>query len=65
MDPTKPRRSAWFLKEKMLPWIYWELMLKGREWLAKPEMLPHEPGRHDAVAACDYDEPRQRVAGRS
>ena len=35
IDGTKPSRAAWFLKEKMLPWIYWNLMLKGREWLVK------------------------------
>ncbi len=35
LDPTKARGSAWFLKAKMLPWIYWNGMLKGREWLAR------------------------------
>jgi sulfide:quinone oxidoreductase len=39
VDGTKPSRAAWFLKEKMLPPIYWKGMLKGREWLAKPEKL--------------------------
>jgi sulfide:quinone oxidoreductase len=33
MDPTIPRRSAWFLKARLLPWFYWNGMLKGREWL--------------------------------
>ncbi len=37
LDGTKPTRAAWFLKEKMLPPIYWQAMLKGREWMAKPE----------------------------
>jgi sulfide:quinone oxidoreductase len=32
-------KLAWFLKEKMLPTVYYQLMLKGREWLAKPERL--------------------------
>ena len=32
MDPTIPRRSAWFLKARLLPWFYWNGMLKGREW---------------------------------
>lgn len=36
LDPTVPRKSAWFLKATMLPWIYWNGMLKGREWLARP-----------------------------
>lgn len=39
LDGTKPSRAAWFLKEKMLPPIYWQAMLKGKEWLAKPEKL--------------------------
>ncbi|MFD1123734.1 FAD-dependent oxidoreductase [Methylophilus flavus] len=34
-DSTKPRRSAWLLKKYVLPWLYWNLMLKGREWLAR------------------------------
>lgn len=34
-DSTKPRRSAWLLKKYMLPKVYWHLMLKGREWLAR------------------------------
>lgn len=32
-------KLAWFLKEKMLPTVYYHLMLKGREWLAKPGKL--------------------------
>lgn len=35
LDPTIPRSSAWFLKATLLPWIYWNCMLKGREWLAR------------------------------
>ena len=35
-DSTKPRRSAWHLKKSILPWIYWNAMLKGKEWLVKP-----------------------------
>lgn len=34
-DSTKPRRSAWLLKKYLLPQLYWHLMLKGREWLAR------------------------------
>ena len=32
-------KLAWFLNEKMLPTVYYQLMLKGREWLAKPEKM--------------------------
>jgi sulfide:quinone oxidoreductase len=34
-DSTKPRKSAWLLKKYSLPWVYWHLMIKGREWLAR------------------------------
>lgn len=39
VDGTKPTRAAWFLKERMLPPIYWKAMLRGKEWMAKPEKL--------------------------
>ncbi|UXU73869.1 MULTISPECIES: bifunctional protein tyrosine phosphatase family protein/NAD(P)/FAD-dependent oxidoreductase [unclassified Paracoccus (in: a-proteobacteria)] len=39
IDGTRPSRAAWFLKERLLPPIYWRAMLRGREWLAKPEKL--------------------------
>jgi sulfide:quinone oxidoreductase len=42
IDGTKPTRAAWFLKEKMLPPVYWKGMLKGREWMAKPEKIVAE-----------------------
>lgn len=34
-EGTKPSKFAWFLKASILPWVYWNCMLKGREWLAK------------------------------
>ncbi len=36
---NEPSRVAWFLKEKMLPAVYYQLMLKGREWLARPSQV--------------------------
>ena len=39
VDGTQPSRLAWFLKERLLPPLYWKAMLKGREWLAKPELM--------------------------
>ncbi|WP_424934574.1 TIGR01244 family sulfur transferase [Amaricoccus macauensis] len=39
IDGTQPTRAAWFLKERMLPPIYWRAMLRGKEWMAKPEKL--------------------------
>lgn len=37
IDGTQPRRMSWLLKSHALPWIYWNGMLKGHEWLAKPD----------------------------
>lgn len=39
IDGQKPSRLAWILKERMLPWIYWKAMLRGREWLTTPELV--------------------------
>jgi sulfide:quinone oxidoreductase len=39
IDGTRPSALAWYLKERILPPLYWEGMLKGREWLAEPEMV--------------------------
>lgn len=36
IDGTRPSRVAWFLKERVLPPLYWNGMLKGREWMARP-----------------------------
>lgn len=51
IDGTKPTWAAWFAKEKMLPWMYFDLMLRGREWLAGPKILPHRPAAHEAQEA--------------
>ncbi|MBV7296708.1 TIGR01244 family sulfur transferase [Enterovibrio paralichthyis] len=37
IDGTRPSRLAWYMKEKILPPIYFLAMLKGREWMAKPD----------------------------
>jgi sulfide:quinone oxidoreductase len=39
IDGTQPSRLAWLLKEKMLPPVYWKAMLRGKEWMAKPELI--------------------------
>ena len=36
INPLKATRLAWILKKNVLPWLYWNAMLKGREWLARP-----------------------------
>ena len=30
---TKPTKLAWWLKSLVLPFVYWQMMLKGREWM--------------------------------
>jgi sulfide:quinone oxidoreductase len=39
IDGTRPSSLAWLLKERILPPLYWDGMLKGREWMAQPEMV--------------------------
>jgi sulfide:quinone oxidoreductase len=31
LDPTQERFSMWFLKRNVLPWVYWNRMLKGAD----------------------------------
>ena len=56
LEGREPSRLSWLLKEKMLPWLYWEAMLKGREWLAAPQLLEHSPVSHSSQQACDFGE---------
>lgn len=37
VDNTRPSRKAWFLKRHLMSHIYWNLMLRGRETLIKPQ----------------------------
>jgi sulfide:quinone oxidoreductase len=39
IDGTKPTRAAWILKEQILPPFYWKAMLRGKEWMVKPEKV--------------------------
>lgn len=39
IDGTRPSTLAWLLKERVMPPLYWDGMLKGREWMAQPEMV--------------------------
>ena len=43
IDGTKPNRAAGFLKEKLLPPIYWKAMLRGHEWMAEPQDVVVKP----------------------
>ena len=42
IDGRRPSRLAWHLKSEALPSLYWNAMLKGREWLCAPDCV--EPG---------------------
>lgn len=35
LDPTKASKLYWLLKAKAMPHIYFDLMLKGHEWLIR------------------------------
>ncbi len=39
VDGTQPSRAAWLLKERILPPVYWKAMLRGKEWMARPEKV--------------------------
>jgi len=53
INSYEPSRVAWFLKEKLLPDIYWDLLLKGREWLVDTELLPQVPASREHKDAVD------------
>jgi sulfide:quinone oxidoreductase len=36
-ENTRATWFGWLMKAEILPWVYWELMLAGHEWLAKPK----------------------------
>jgi sulfide:quinone oxidoreductase len=50
LDGTKPRRSAWWLKTSLLPKVYWEYMLRGKETLAKPAIRTSEAAKQKKAA---------------
>ncbi len=53
LDGRKATRSAWLLKEKMMPWLYFDAMMRGVEWLAAPKILPMKPTAFEASEALD------------
>ena len=55
VDGTKPARLSWFLKEKLLPPLYWYAMLKGHEWLASPLYRDDIPTDRHAKPSCNFD----------
>jgi sulfide:quinone oxidoreductase len=61
LDGTRATRAAWFLKEKMLPNIYFDMMLRGKETLAEPKLLPHRPAPYEAQEAFDFKDARSKA----
>ncbi|KOO57629.1 pyridine nucleotide-disulfide oxidoreductase [Rheinheimera sp. KL1] len=55
IDGTKPSSLSWFLKEKMLPPLYWYAMLKGHEWMANPIHRDDLPTDRHAKPSCNFD----------
>ena len=39
IDATKPSCAAWTLNARILPLIYWEVMVLGRKWMSTPEVM--------------------------
>ncbi|MCC6917474.1 bifunctional protein tyrosine phosphatase family protein/NAD(P)/FAD-dependent oxidoreductase [Nitrosomonas sp.] len=33
LNPTIARKLYWWFKVRLFPWVYWDCLLKGREWL--------------------------------
>jgi sulfide:quinone oxidoreductase len=40
INGVRPTWQAWFLKVRVLPFVYWRMLLRGRELLAKPKRPP-------------------------
>ncbi|SDU34561.1 bifunctional protein tyrosine phosphatase family protein/NAD(P)/FAD-dependent oxidoreductase [Geopseudomonas guangdongensis] len=59
LDPRVPRKLAWDLKTKWMPGIYFDLMLKGHEWLAEPRHLDFEPRPVESTPACDFTQEKK------
>ena len=50
-DATKPAPRGLAAQDEVLPRVYWDLMLRGREWLARPARLRCEGGWGEAPSA--------------
>jgi sulfide:quinone oxidoreductase len=46
---------SWFIKEKLLPPLYWYAMLKGHEWLAAPDYRDDIPTDRHAKPSCNFE----------
>lgn len=60
LNPTIARRSYWQLKTHGLPFLYWDVLLKGHEWLAQPKHRTEEAHpKHQAQAASSNSANKQ------
>ena len=41
LDPRRPRAAYWWLKRSFFPWLYWHVLLRGRDW-HWPEPKPRQ-----------------------
>ena len=60
LDPTVPRWSMWLVKTRLLPYLYWDVLFKGREWLARPKRKRSSAPRTAPTPVCDFQEPETR-----
>jgi sulfide:quinone oxidoreductase len=56
VEGTRPTKVAWILKKDVLPWVYWNGMLRGHEWLAHP--IKGVPASASAPGDEDICEPK-------
>lgn len=55
INGTQPSALSWFLKEKMLPPLYWYAMLKGHEWMAASIQKDDLPTDRHVKPSCNFD----------
>lgn len=41
LNGTRPTLKGWIAKAVLMPTLYFDFMLKGREWLANPKIIPN------------------------
>ncbi|MEZ5668249.1 MAG: TIGR01244 family sulfur transferase [Alphaproteobacteria bacterium] len=64
-DQTKPRWSMWVLKRHILPHMYFDVLFKGREWMAKPKVVRSAPKRVAIAAPTEAESRPARAAKRA
>ena len=44
LDPRVPRGSMWWLKRRFMPYLYWNVMMQGKDWRWPPHRERQFPG---------------------